>query len=351
MSAPRGESLLRYRAGPRALERLRRQGLGPGAIRAVVGIASGPRWLALAGLDRALLSTDLLSGERILLAGASAGAWRMLAFAARDPEAAHRRLEGGYVEQVFEKGDTPADVSRAYRRLLEEVIAGDADHILGHPVFDLAIHTVRARAGGRRAGLLASLLAAGALNLATARATGLFFERVLFHSRPSPFPAFDGRLAVLDRDNLLPAARATGTVPYYLEPVRDIPGAPRGAYVDGGLADYHLRQTYVQAGAGIVLLPHYRRRILPRWLDQFRASRRPAAEATADVLQVYPSPAFVDGLPDAHVPDRHDFKRFAADPRERIRRWREVVAASEALGEQFLADLDSGRLIDRVRPL
>ncbi len=345
-------SLLCYRAGPRALERLRREALSPGTIRAVVGPASGPRWLVLAGLDRALLSTNLLSRGRILLAGASAGAWRMLAYASRDPQSACRRLLDGYIGQAFPKGVTPAEVSRAYRRLVSDVIADDAGHLLDHPVFDLGIHTARCRAGGTRAALLASILAAGALNVATSRATGLFFERVLFHSRPSRFrPAFGGRLLPLGPDNLLAAGLATGTVPIYLEAVRDIPGAPRGAYVDGGLTDYHLRQAYTEAGDGIVLLFHYQRRILPRWLDRFRRSRRPAPEATADLLQIYPSANFAAGLHDAHIPDRQDFQRFIDDPEERIRRWRAVAAASDALGEQFLADLDSGQLADQVLPL
>ncbi len=359
MSPPPG--LLRYRAGPRALERLRRDGLGPGSISALVSPATGPRWLALAGLDRALLDTDLLTPDRsrdmtqprrILLAGASAGAWRNLAFACRDPRAAHQRLLDGYIGQVFAEDATPVEVSRAYRDLLAEVIAGNAGHIVGHPVFDLAIHTARCRAGGSRAALLASLLAAGALNLATARATGVCFERVLFHSQPSRFPdAFEGRLVSLDRRNLLAAARATGTVPLYLETMRNIPGAPAGAYVDGGLTDYHLRAAYGD-GDGLVLLPHYQRQILPRWLDRFAiASRQPAAAATADLLLLHPSPEYTAGLPDGHIPDRDDFKRFAATPQERIRRWRAVVAASDALGEQFLADLESGRLLESVQPL
>ncbi len=343
--------LLSYRAGARALERLRRGGLGPGQIRAVVGPASGPRWLALAGLDQALLSTELLFQGRVRLAGASAGAWRMMSFASRDPQAAHRRLLEGYIGQIFAKGDTPTVVSRAYRRLLRDVIGDDLDHITDHPTFDLAIHTARCRAGGHRAALLASLLAAGVLNVATARATGVLFERVLFARRPSALPSFDGCLVPLDRDNLLDAAQASGTVPIYLEAVRDPKSAPRGAYVDGGLTDYHLRATYATENEGLVLMFHYRRRLLPRWLDRFRDSRRPAPAAVADLLQIYPSPEFVAGLPDGQIPDRHDFKRFVDDPQERIRRWRQVAAASETLGEEFLSDLESGRLIERVQPI
>ncbi len=352
MTAARAPSgLLSYRAGPRALERLRRDSLGPGQIRAVVGPASGPRWLALAGLDQALLSTELLSRDRIRLAGASAGAWRMMAFASRDPRAAHQRLLEGYIGQVFAKGVTPTEVSRAYRRMLGEVIGNDVDHITNHPTFDLAIHTARCRAGGHRVALLASLLAAGVLNVATAQATGVFFERVLFARRPSTLPPFRGRLVPLGPDNLLDAAQASGTVPIYLEAVCDPASAPRGAYVDGGLTDYHLRASYTGEGEGLVLMFHYRHRILPRWLDRYRDSRRPTPAAVTDLLQIYPSPEFVASLPDGQIPDRHDFKRFVDDPRERICRWRQVAAASEALGEEFLSDLESGRLMDKLQPL
>ena len=274
-------------------------------------------------------------------------------FACRNPSRSHQQLLEGYIGQVFRRGATPAEVSRAYRRLLAEIIANEEDRILDHPVFDLAIHTARSRSGGSRATLLAALLAAGLLSLVTARATGLLFERVLFHSCPSRWrrQAFDGCLVPLGRDNLLAAALASGTVPLYLESVRDIPGAARGAYVDGALTDYHLNQVYLEPGSGIVLLPHYRSTLLPRWLDRLRPSRRPKPEAVADVLQIYPSAEFLSRLPDRRIPDRDDFERFADDPRERIRRWWEATSASEALGEQFLTDLESGRLPELVRPL
>ncbi len=347
-----GRHLLRYRAGPRALRRLRREGLAPGAIRAVVGPASGPRWLVLAGLDRALLDGDLLTRGRILLAGASAGAWRMMAFACDGPRRAHRRLLDGYGGKVFARDDTPVSVSRAYRDLLAEVLDGGEDGVLTHPVFDLAIHTARPRLGASRAALAATFLTAVPLNLLTARATDLFFERVLFHSCPPRFHRpYAGSVVPLERRNLLPAALATGTVPFYLESVRDISGAPAGGYVDGGLTDYHLNQAYAEEDAGLVLLPHYRRRVLPRWLDRMRPSRTPAPEALADLLLIYPSKHFVAGLPDGYVPDRHDFKRFADDPEARIRRWRATVAAGEALGEQLADDLEAGRIPDLVQPL
>ncbi len=345
------QRLLRYRAGPRALRLLRQEGLGPGTVRTVVGPASGPKWLALVGLDRALLETDLLTRGRILLAGASAGAWRMLTFACGDPAVAHRKLFEGYVSQVFHRGVRPAAVSDAYRRMLEEILAGEIDGLLEHPVFDLGVHTVRARFASSRWGIGLSLAAAAALNPFTSHATGWFFERVLFHRRPQRFAVpFAGSVVRLERRNVLAAATASGAVPLYLEAVRDPAGAPAGAYVDGGLADYHLNQRY-SGEEGVVLLPHYRRTPVPQWLDKGKPRRRPPAAATRDLLLLHPSREFIARLPGGRLPDRDEFKRYVDDPQERIRRWRAAAAASETLGEELLADLEAGRLPDLVEPL
>ena len=71
----------------------------------------------------------------------------------------------------------------------------------------------------------------------------------------------------------------------------------------------------------------------------------------ANVLQVFPTPAFVAGLPGARIPDRDDFKLFTDNPDERIRRWQIVVRESDRLGEQLLHDLRSGsipELVERI---
>ncbi len=98
-------------------------------------------------------------------------------------------------------------------------------------------------------------------------------------------------------------------------------------------------------------LRHHQRPLLAAWLDRYRPQRTPPPEATADPLLIHPSPAFVAGLPGGRVPDRLDFRRFADDSEQRLRRWRAAVAGSEALGEQLLSDLESGRLVELVQPL
>ncbi|MBF0509966.1 MAG: hypothetical protein HQK57_13705 [Deltaproteobacteria bacterium] len=78
--------LLTVLAGPRIINRIREEGLTPGAIKAVVGPATGPRWMAFAGLDLALLESGLLRGDGpVLLAGALAGYGRRLAWCGSDP--------------------------------------------------------------------------------------------------------------------------------------------------------------------------------------------------------------------------------------------------------------------------
>jgi hypothetical protein len=340
---------LEYRAGPRARRRIREEGLGPATIRAWFGPASGPRWIALTGIDHALIDAGLLAGCT-RLAGASAGAWRALAHACPDPHAAHRALLDRYIGQRFSRADRPPSVSRAYRTMLGELFGPHAPGLVAHPAHDIVIHTARLRGPRPRPFLVAALLVALALHRAAGRGTRVFFERVAFDSRPArPLPGFRGSRVPLTAANLVDAALASGTVPLYLQAVRDPAGAPRGAYVDGGLTDYHLNQRYLDDESGVLLLVHYQRAIVPRWMD-----RRPAPlpdDLTADVLLVHPSPAWVAALPDARLPDRDDFFRFMDAPAERMWRWREAALRSAALGEAFARDQAAGCIPERLEPL
>ena len=97
LRAVSGKGFLRYRAGERAFRRIREEGFRPESIRAVLAPASGPKWLVLAGLDRALMGSGFAAkaakAAGVLLAGSSAGAWRALALASRDPLKTHADLE------------------------------------------------------------------------------------------------------------------------------------------------------------------------------------------------------------------------------------------------------------------
>ncbi len=348
-------SQLRYRAGPRALGHLRRFGLR-GQVRVFVAPATGPKWLAAYGFDRALIDGNLFDGSvPTLLAGASAGAWRSLSFASPEPAAMHRALMEAYCVQEFSRADTPATVRSAFEEMLAKLFAGSEQRILAHPSLRLAIHTARARGSGGRASTrwhLASLSLAALLNPWSPRAQQAALERVTFHSREvgAALVEHRGRRVELLPTNLLPAALASATVPLAMEPIGDIPGAPDGIFLDGGMTDYHVAERYVHARPGVTLLFTHQRRLFGRWLDQYLPWRNPRGGVLEDLVHVYPAPDFVASLPGGSVPTRHDYRELVDLPGERVRRWKTAVLESERLGECFLRDLESGRLIDSVEP-
>ena len=193
------------------------------------------------------------------------------------------------------------------------------------------------------------MVAAAGGNVLTEKSMRLFFKRILFHTRPQGWrSSFEGTVVTLDQENLPDVALATGSVPLYFQPLDDIAGAPPGRCIDGGMRDYHLNQRYLDTNDGIVVFPHFQRRIMPNWFDRYALRRSPADDVTDNVLQIYPSEAFVHDLPGGRIPTRDDFKTYAEDPGERIRRWDQVVDAGHRLGEQLIEDIETGRIPDLV---
>lgn len=84
---------LSLRAGTDAIRLLNERGLRAEDVDIIPEASGGPKWLAIAGLDRFLFGTFLaLPRTRTLhLIGSSIGSWRMAALAQRDPLAALHR--------------------------------------------------------------------------------------------------------------------------------------------------------------------------------------------------------------------------------------------------------------------
>jgi len=330
-------------------------------VNVFAGPAGGPKWFVCVGLDKAFIRTRFLQrpGRWVLLAGSSAGAWRCLAMACKDPLDAYEKLRIAYSRNVFTATDTQATLSDALRGNVEAFISEeDVPFLLEHEFLDLAVHTVRAKglaAAESRKAQGVALLLSSCLNAVSRRAMDLFYERVVFFSGPATPDfvdgSFKGRGVRLTEDNVRRAALATGSLPYIIAGVRDIPGAPGGVYRDGGLADYQLNQDYSPGPDGVTLFFHYQERIVPGWLDKALVWRKPPKGALDRVLQLYPGADFVKMLPDARLPDRRDFVNLVDDPSERIRRWDEVAETSRVLGEQFMEDVESGGIRNLVRPL
>lgn len=347
------EPNLLIRAGSKALAEIRAHGLRPEAIEVIAGAAGGPKWLVLNGLDRALFFDWFKPAARVFCIGSSIGAWRFAAIA--QGLDAYARFEEAYIHQRYSAHPSAAEVTRESIRVRGEFLdASGVRTLLTHPHYRINMLTVRCRGPMRPEGhyaLGAAVLMAGAANAVTRRALRLFFERTLLYD-PRDLPPFFGmdtfspRRVALSPENLADGLLASGSIPLVMEGVRDIAGAPRGVYRDGGLIDYHLDLPF--GSRGLVLFPHYRARITPGWFDKHLSWRRPSAANMENVVLLCPSPAFVARLPYGKIPDRDDFLRLG--DKDRITAWKTVVECSRILGEEFL-NLVKGDIRRQVRPL
>ena len=344
------------RAGRRALEAIRANGLDPAAVQIVPGAAGGPKGLGIAGLDRAIFGEWLPSAPGVRhLIGASIGAWRFAAASCRDPLAALDAFAKAYVEQTYPRRPSARYVSQSARATLAGLFGGREEEILSHPHYRLHILVVRGRWPLTRDGRWHTPLGFGMAAMANAigrRHLARFIDRTVFHDarehapfisavmaaaqspRTIRFDAFHTHVVALDRANLGDALLASASIPLVLEGVADIPSAPAGVYWDGGIIDYHLHLPYHHS-KGLVLYPHFTDRIVPGWLDKGMPWRRARGQWLENVVLLAPSREYLAKLPYGKLPDRRDFRRFEGDDAGRMRYWRTAIAESERLAEAF----------------
>ncbi|NNC54772.1 MAG: patatin-like phospholipase family protein, partial [Pseudomonadales bacterium] len=102
---------------------------------------------------------------------------------------------------------------------------------------------------------------------------------------------------------------------------------------------------------GLVLYPHFFPHLVERWFDKFYAWRKVSPERLQDVVLISPSSEYCASLELGRVPDRSDFQRYRNRDTERIRLWREAIARSNEMGEQFLAAVHSGDVVAQLKPI
>lgn len=351
------QSSLSIYAGPKARTQLLEQGVTASQFNVMVGASGGPKWFVLYGLDRYLFGTFLQERtEPLLTLGSSAGAWRMCCLATADPVAAIDRLAKLYSEEQYSDTPTQREITLKAEAMLAGMLGPTGSvEIASNERFLTTIVADRSRGFGssRHKGLQTASLGLAALaNVVSRRSLSLFFERTLFSTqgRESPWASVDDlrtTLVPLRENNIMQAMMATGAIPYVLEGVRDIPGAPSGLYWDGGITDYHFDMDF-HAGDGLVLYPHFSAEVIPGWFDKALPWRRAHAQHYDRVVLVTPAKEFVATLPNGKIPDRKDFEKLGAD--ERIRCWRQVLKASERLAVDFQELVESGVGLDRIRP-
>jgi hypothetical protein len=133
--------------------------------------------------------------------------------------------------------------------------------------------------------------------------------------------------------------------------VKNIPGAPRGIYRDGGVIDYHFNIPFVRDEESVVLFPHFMDRIIPSWFDKRLPWRGPSGTCLENVVLLCPSDAFKNRLPLGRIPDKGDFWFFRGRDDERSLCWKKVAQEGERLAEEFLNLVENGKIRQEVRPL
>ena len=342
------QSVLSIRAGKRALERMRSDGLQPSDIEIVPGAAGGPKALGILGLDRAVFGEWLATAPGVRhLIGSSIGAWRFACACRADPLAALDAFAQAYTQQTYPRRPSRRLVTDSAREMLRGLFQGNEDEVLAHPHYRLHILTVRGRWPLTRDSAFHTPIGFGAAAMANVlgrRHLARFLERTIFHDpREHPvffrtgsrFDAFNTHEVALGKGNLGDALLASASIPMVLEGVADIPSAPRGTYWDGGLIDYHIHLPYHRTG-GLVLYPHFTDRIVPGWLDKGMPWRHARGEWLDNVVLVAPSREYLAGLPHGKLPDRRDFARFSGDDAGRMKYWRQAIGESARLGDAFL---------------
>jgi hypothetical protein len=351
---------LKLYAGPTALAHLHKQGLQPQDVRTVPAAAGGPKGLILGPLDRFIFGDWLSrSTQPVDLVGASIGAWRMATACLDDSVAAFKRLEDDYIHQDYsvEPGRNyprPAEISAKFGESLLQFYGGKVGQVLHNTRFKLHIITSRGRHVLRTEHKLATPLGyAGAFftNALRRKAMGAWLERVVFSAPSSdavgaacaslPFGTQDYRTRQvhLTHDNFNPALQASCSIPFVLQAVHDIAGAPRGAYWDGGITDYHLHLNY-NTTDGIVLYPHFQKSVVPGWLDKSLKWRHGASQFLDRMVVIAPNPEWVAQLPRAKLPDRQDFAFHGRDLAARVAQWTTCTSAAQQLADEFAAWVD-----------
>lgn len=340
-------------AGPAARQWIEKNGLGPQDIAAIAAAAGGPKGLILGALDRSIFGQWLpQSSQSVHLLGASIGAWRLATACLPDSTKAFCRLEHDYIHQKYElapgqRRPSASHVSERFGHSLQAFFGDQLHALLAHPRYHLHLIAARGRHVLRKERKIVTFMAfAGTFgsNLLHRRGMGLWLERVVFSNPLEPLPfAPDGmptRQIALNASNFMQAVQASCSIPFVLNSVQDIPGAPKGAYWDGGLIDYHLHLDYRRLqqqapGGGLVLYPHFQKAVVPGWLDKSLPWRHKASPYLDNMLVLAPRREWVASLPNAKLPDRTDFVTYGDDFSGRVAAWQTACDTSVQLAEEF----------------
>ena len=349
---------LNIRVGHQARELILKEGLQAHHVDTIPGAAGGPKGIGLIGLDQAIFGDFLpQSKQRRFLIGSSVGAWRFAGIVAQGEKNGPAKLAELYTHLPFHKKMKIADIEKISRDMLAGILENKSQQLLDHPDYHLTIIAAKAEhlfQSDHKLALYSSLLGIVGSNAISRNYLNKFMQRVI--CQPSQFPqfqiqddAFKTHYIHFHQDNVSDWLMASGSIPGVTPAVRNIVDAPQGAYRDGGLIDYHIDLPF--QSKGLVLYPHFTDSITPGWFDKMFKSRKSNPENQSRTVLISPSQAYLNSLPLGRLPDRKDFVLKGLSEQQRIQMWKQSIAESQRLGDEFLELVEKQNFADVIQPL
>ncbi|WP_089605318.1 patatin-like phospholipase domain-containing protein [Acinetobacter piscicola] len=336
-------SSISIRAGSLAKQLIEKEGFHAQQVDMIPGAAGGPKGIGLTGLDQAIFGEFLPQAkQRRFLIGSSVGAWRFAGIVAQGEKIGPEKLAELYINLPFQKGMKTAEIEKISREMLAGILTDQTHKLMDHPDYHLTIIAAKAQhlfQSDQKLALYGSLLGIIGGNAISRDHLNKFMQRVI--CQPADFPqfkiqedAFKTHYVNFNQDNVTDWLMASGSIPGVTPAVKNIANAPQGAYRDGGLIDYHIDLPF--QSKGIVLYPHFSDSIIPGWFDKMFKSRKANPENQARTLLISPSQNYLNSLPLGRLPDRKDFTLKGMDSQKRIQLWKQCVAESQRMGDEFL---------------
>lgn len=354
----RSDPVLDIRVGHQARQLILAEGLQAHHVDIIPGAAGGPKGIGIQGLDQAIFGDFLMRApQRRTLIGSSIGSWRFASIAGHGALQGANLLGELYTHLEFHQKMNRHDVGRVCREMLHQLIHTKEHSIVNHPDYHLTILAVKSKhifQSDHSLSLLASILGIVASNAIARPKLKTFMQRLI--AQPQAQTAFEitsedfqTHYCDLNPHNLEDWLMASASIPIAVPAVRDIAGAPPGAYRDGGLIDYHIDLPF--QSQGLVLYPHFTDRITPGWFDKMFKSRKANPENQARTVLISPSLNYLKSLPLGRLPDRKDFNLKVMDQKQRITLWKQCMSESQRLGDEFLELVEKQNFAERMLDL
>lgn len=328
-------------AGKKAQKILAESGFKQELFSSFLGASGGPKWFTLFELDKYVFGDFFKDRQtKLNLVGSSAGAFRSACFSQNDPVAAISRLAKSYSETVYSDKPDRKEITTKAREVLDYMVSETGvEEIINNPVFKthLLVNKTNGFAASENKVFQAlGLVKSIALNRLDRKMIRSQYDRFVYKSPTSnltidDYCQFDTHYIDLTKENLKEALLASGSIPYVMEGIKDIPGSPKGMYRDGGIVDYHFDFKFHDHD-GLILYPHFNPEPKAGWFDK-KLKRQVKPENYDNIVMLVPSREFIESLPYSKIPDRTDFTTMEAD--ERIRYWKTVLSETRRLSDAF----------------